>query len=83
MTPDHDPQPDNGSELGALEQRLHASRPVPSAGFRGDLGRLLIAKGTDAPPRRLRLMIAAYAGSGAMLLLAAAAGVAGAGPLSA
>jgi len=37
----------------------------------------------QAPPRRLRLLIAAYAGSGVLLLAIAAIGVAGAGPFAA
>jgi hypothetical protein len=66
-----------------LEERLYRSRPVPSAAFRGALRRQLIA---DAPPGRpalARRLVAAYAASGFALLLIAAVGVAGAGPLAA
>lgn len=66
-----------------IEQMLQASRPVPHPGFRGELKRRLLAAGGLARPPRIRRLILAYAGSGALLLLVAAAGLAGAGPLSA
>jgi len=68
---------------GELEHRLEASRPVPRAAFRGELRRRLLQNRAPARPPRLRLMIAAYAGSGFALLAIAAIGVAGAGPLGA
>lgn len=68
-----------------LERRLLEQRPLPRPGFRSQLRSHLLAKGQRraARPARLRLLIAAYAGSGLALLLIAAVGVAGAGPLSA
>lgn len=77
--------PREREELEAIADRLHRARPVPRAGFRGELrSRLLEGRvRRRAPRRRVRLLIAAYAGSGAVLLLVAAFGVAGAGPLAA
>jgi hypothetical protein len=74
----------NHSRDREIQQRLVAERPVPRAGYRAELrAHLLASRGTaDAPPQRLRLLIAAYAGSGAVLLIVAAIGVAGAGPLA-
>lgn len=68
-----------------LAERLSRERPVPRAGFRAELRTRLMtaAAGRDVAPERLRLLIAAYAGSGVALLLVVAVGVAGAGPLSA
>lgn len=70
--------PDERERLIAVAQRLQAERPVPRPAFRGDLRRRLIH---DAPPRALRARIAALAVSGAVLLLVAAMGALGAGPL--
>jgi hypothetical protein len=68
-------------ELESLVQRLRR-RPVPRARFRGQLRRRLLgAAEQPSRPLRLRLMTAAYAGSGLVLLAIAALGVAGAGPL--
>jgi hypothetical protein len=79
-----DLEPGAPDELIALAERLERERPVPGAGFRGELRRHLLF-GTNARPRpaRLRLLIAGYAGAGSLLLLAAAASVAGVGPLGA
>lgn len=67
-----------------VETLLSASRPLPRASFRGDLRRSLLADGgQEQPPGRLRLVIAAYAASGGLLLAAVALGVAGVGPLAA
>ena len=66
-----------------LERRLADERPVPRAGFRAALGANLRARIGDVAPRRLRLLIAGYAGAGLSLLLVAAVSVAGAGPLAA
>ncbi len=73
---------DESDEPIDLEERLTRSRPVPSAAFRGELRRHLVA---EAPrqPARARMLVAVYAGSGFVLLLIAAVGVAGAGPLAA
>lgn len=68
-------------EMAALERRLEAARPVPRAGFRAELRQELLQRAPMRPPR-LRLLIAAYAGSGSALLLIAAIGIAGAGPLA-
>jgi hypothetical protein len=69
-------------ELHPVEERLVRERPVPRAGFRSELRALI---GTAAGPerRRVRRLIAAYAGSGALLLAVAIAGTAGVGPLAA
>jgi len=77
-----DLEPGTPDELVALGEQLLHQRPVPRAAFRGDLGRHLASMPTRWRPTRLRLMIAAYAGSGAAMLVLAAAGAAGAGPLS-
>lgn len=72
-------------ELDPIAERLQAERPIPRAGFRAELRRRLLfelERGRPAP-RRLRLLLAAYAGSGALLLVVAAVSVAGAGPLAA
>ena len=79
MTHESDPDPD----LAQLEARLEVARPVPRAAFRGELRRRLAAQGASRPAtRRLRLLITAYAGSGAALLAIAAIGVVGAGPFA-
>ena len=72
-------------EDAELAHRLASERPVPSAGYRARVRADLLASlpAREARPRRVRLLIAAYAGSGALLLVVAAVGVAGAGPLSA
>ena len=72
-------------ELIELAERLESERPVPSAAFRGDLRRRLVA-GSGAEhsrPARLRVLIAGYATAGSLLLLAGVASVAGIGPLGA
>ena len=77
-----DLEPGTPDELIRLAEQLERERPVPSASFRGELRRRLVA-GQRTRPARLRLMIAAYAGSGSLLLLAGAASAAGIGPLGA
>jgi hypothetical protein len=75
---------DAPEELIRLAERLERERPVPAAGFRGDLRRrLLTGQGTHARPARLRLLIAGYASAGCGLLLIGAASAAGLGPLGA
>jgi hypothetical protein len=71
-------------ELARVARRLERERPVPRPAFRGSLGRRLsrMLEPDRAPPRRLRLLIGAYAGSALALLAAAAIGVAGVGPLA-
>jgi len=71
-------------ELILLAERLEHERPVPSAAFRGELRRRLLAGDIlRSRPARLRLLIAGYAGTGSLLLLAGAASAAGIGPLGA
>ena len=77
-----DLEPGTPDELITLAERLERERPVPSAGFRGDLRRQLLAgELSRSRPARLRVLIASYAGAGSLLLLAGAASVAGIGPL--
>jgi hypothetical protein len=73
------------AELVDLGRRLEQERPVPPAGFRGALRRQLLEAAGRQPsrPPHLGLRIAAYAGSGIALLVIAAFGVGGAGPLAA
>jgi hypothetical protein len=72
-------------ELTDITRRLESERPVPRAAFRGDLRRHLIAIGPSrrTTRQRVRVQIAAYAGSGTLLLAIAAIGLAGVGPLAA
>ena len=72
-------------DLDPIAQRLESERPVPSPAFRGELRRHLISEEQErqGEPPRLLLLIAAYAGSGAVLLLIAVISLAGVGPLSA
>jgi hypothetical protein len=79
------PEEHENRELDRLIRRLDAERPVPRAAFRGELRRHLLESldARPAPPRRLRLLIAAYGGSGLALLAIAAIGVAGTGPFAA
>jgi hypothetical protein len=59
-----------------LAERLADERPVPRAVWRGELWRGLLAGALPpARPRRLRLLIAAYGLSGAVLLGLAALGI--------
>jgi hypothetical protein len=76
--------PGAGADLVALAERLERGRPVPSAAFRGELRRRLVAADlTRSRPARLRLLIAGYASAGTILLLLGAASAAGVGPLAA
>jgi len=83
MSDHHDHRQD--PDLITLAERLQDERPVPAAGFRGELRRQLVAGMArhQARPAHLRLLISAWAGSGSALLAFAAAGVAGVGPFSA
>jgi hypothetical protein len=79
-----DLEPGTPDELVRLAERLQRERPVPAAGFRGELGRRLLAGDMRrARPRRLRALITGYATAGTLLLLVAAVSVAGVGPLGA
>lgn len=87
----HDPDITSGAEQpltpgeAELAATLRQARPLPHPGFRAMLhNRLLTESGTGAlRPRRLRLLVAAYASGGLALLAFAAVGVFGAGPLAA
>jgi hypothetical protein len=72
------------SSRDPIDERLRDERPAPSAAFRGELRRRLADRVASLPtgPRTVRLMVAAYAGSGAVLLGIAALGLAGVGPLA-
>lgn len=74
--------PREREELSAIAQRLRYERPVPRLAFVAALRKALIGTEPEAPQRAQRL-IAAYAGSGLILLALAALGIAGAGPLAA
>ncbi|MDP2710966.1 MAG: hypothetical protein Q8O56_07085 [Solirubrobacteraceae bacterium] len=79
-----DLEPDAPEELIRLAERLQQERPVPAAAFRGDLRRRLLSSGAQhSRPKRLRLLICAYASTGSALLLIGAASAAGVGPLGA
>jgi len=79
-----DLEPGTPEELIVLAQRLQHEQPVPSAAFRGDLRRRLLAgEFARSRPARVRLWIAGYAGAGSVLLVAGAASVVGIGPLGA
>jgi len=79
-----DLEPDVPEELIRLAERLERERPVPSAAFRGDLRRRLLAGAPLRPrPARLRLLITGYATGGFLLLLVGALSAGGAGPLAA
>lgn len=74
-----EPDEERLAETGRL---LGSERPVPSPGFRGELGRLLRAVMLVRPISRLRAKALCLAVAGALLLGLAAAGVAGSGPLA-
>lgn len=88
MTPDrgirNDLEPNAPEELVRLAERLERERPVPTAAFRGELRRKLLAGGAaHRRPARLRVLISGYATAGTLLLLVGAASAAGIGPLGA
>lgn len=74
---------DYGDELRATAERLERERPLPAPGFRGDLSRVLLERGSGWSPGRARALALAYACAGTVLILVAIVGVAGAGPLAA
>ena len=94
MTDRHD-QPDyidpsvpeaSRAELQETARFLEDSRPVPSPAFRGALRRGLTRRQgsfTRSAQIHARRMVVAYGGSGLVLLVVAAAGLAGVGPLGA
>jgi hypothetical protein len=71
--------------LALLADRLERGCPVPNAGFRGELRRLLLTapRRSASPSVRWRLWAASYAGAGAVCLAVAAIGLAGGGPFAA
>lgn len=71
--------------LALLGERLERERPLPGAGFRGELRRLLLTspRRSTSSSVRWRLWAASYAGAGALCLAVAAIGLAGAGPFAA
>jgi hypothetical protein len=72
--------PEERAELLETARLLEDQRPIPRPAFRGQLARRLRTRTTGAYP--VRRLIAAYAGSGFALLLVAAIGLAGLGPLA-
>ena len=66
-------------ELERLAREIEARRPVPHPAFRGEVRRRLLAS-RGVARRRARALVAAYAGSGVLLIGIAAIGLAGAGP---
>jgi hypothetical protein len=77
---------DEEPTLRAMAERLGEERPVPAAAFRGELRRHLVRRRERTPQMvrgRARLMALAYGGSGTVLLLVAAVGLAGIGPFAA
>lgn len=89
--PEREPHPDfleseldpqDRESLLDIAHRLELERPTLRPDFRGDLRRSLLDIEVETP-RHLRLLIAAYAGSGLILLAVVAIGVAGSGPLAA
>lgn len=73
-------------ELLETARLLEGSRPVPAPAFRGSLRRSLVRRQgsfTRGVQIHARRMVLAYGGSGLVLLLVAAAGLAGVGPLGA
>jgi hypothetical protein len=70
--------------LEAIGAELTAARPVPRAAFRARLRSQLTAEDfLTWRPRRVRLTITAYAGSGLAALAFATAGLFGVGPFAA
>ncbi|MEJ7825961.1 MAG: hypothetical protein WKF48_11055 [Solirubrobacteraceae bacterium] len=66
-----DLEPGAPDELIRLAERLEHERPVPAAGFRGQLRRsLLVGQISRSRPARLRLLIAGHASAGSLLLIA-------------
>ena len=83
--PDFNPTPDEQEALTLIADRLEQGRPVPSAGFRGELRRTLLAapRRSSTIKQRYRLWAVSYVGAGAVCLAIAAIGLAGAGPFAA
>jgi hypothetical protein len=77
-----DPPVDERDRLADIDRFLARERPIPRPAFRSQLRRRLVSDSSGAPRGRVRLLIATYAGAGALLLAIAAVGVAGTGPLA-
>jgi hypothetical protein len=70
-------------ELLTLAQWLAERRPVPRPGLRSDIRSQLLRGVRPVPRSRVAALIFGYAGSGALLLVVAAAGLVGVGPFAA
>jgi hypothetical protein len=73
------------AEERGVADRLYDERPRPSAAFRGKLRRRLLGAGREGVAAESRPpipLITGYLTGGVILLLAAAAGVAGIGPFA-
>jgi hypothetical protein len=70
MTDDAELNPATTPDEQQLGERLAANRPLPGAGFRGALGRHLVASdpGYGPRPARLRMIVCGYLTAGALLL---------------
>jgi len=68
--------------LLALALKLVERRPVPRAGWRSAVRSGLLHHGTPSSPAKIRALVFAYGSGGAVLLLVAAAGLAGIGPFA-
>lgn len=78
-------EPADADAIASVAGRLDRERPVPRPAFRGETGRYLLAEVESPPhsrPRRLKLLLAGYAGSGCLLLAVAVIGLLGGGPLA-
>ena len=69
-------------EHDSVARLLESSRPVPRAAFRGALRRRIVSANRHRSSTMDQWLIAAYAGSGALMLTIAIAGLAGTGPLA-
>ncbi len=71
MTPPVEDSLDLGPEEVRVGEHLRDQRPVPAAGFRGALGRQLVARDPGYGPRppRLWTIVAAYAAAALILLV--------------
>lgn len=80
-----DAAPGEAEALLELADQLEQHRPIPSAGYRGELRRRLLTRvgSRRSRPQRVGALISAYASSGVVLLAVAVLGVAGVGPLAA
>lgn len=71
--------------IDRVGERLLSERQRPRPAFRAELRAQLSAKAPAREqwrPKRLRVLVAAYLGSGLTLLAVAAVGLSGAGPLA-